>query len=156
MSKDTVSVTVKGVMPTTNGCAVFLGHETKTFHIYVDHSVGNAIQMSLEGVKKERPLTHDLIGSILLGLGASLDHVVINDERDRTFYARIILHMENELGKKIVELDARPSDSIVLALQHQRPIFVSLPVFDAVEDMSELFERYRKQQAGESETEDNP
>ena len=156
MSKDTVIVTVKGVMPTTNGCAVFLGHETKTFHIYVDHSVGNAIQMSLEGVKKERPLTHDLIGSILLGLGASLDHVVINDERDRTFYARIILHMENELGKKIVELDARPSDSIVLALQHQRPIFIACAVLDAVEDMSELFERYLKQQAGESDTEDNP
>lgn len=156
MSKDTVIVTVKGVMPTTNGCAVFLGHETKTFHIYVDHSVGNAIQMSLEGVKKERPLTHDLIGSILLGLGASLDHVVINDERDRTFYARIILHMENELGKKIVELDARPSDSIVLALHHQRPIFIARNVLDAVEDMSELFERYLKQQAGESEAEENP
>lgn len=156
MSKDTVIVTVKGVMPTTNGCAVFLGHETKTFHIYVDHSVGNAIQMSLEGVKRERPLTHDLIGSILLGLGASLDHVVINDERDRTFYARIILHMENELGKKIVELDARPSDSIVLALQHQRPIFIARAVLDAVEDMSELFERYLKQRADESETEENP
>jgi bifunctional DNase/RNase len=156
MSKDTVIVSVKGVMPTTNGCAVFLGHETKTFHIYVDHSVGNAIQMTLEGVKKERPLTHDLIGSILLGLGASLDHVVINDERDRTFYARIILHMENELGKKIVELDARPSDSIVLALQHQRPIYIARSVLDTVEDMSELFERYRKQQAGESAAEENP
>lgn len=156
MPKDTVIVTVKGVMPTANGCAIFLGHESKTFHIYVDHSVGNAIQMTLDGVKKERPLTHDLIGSILLGLGARLDHIVINDERDRTFYARIILHMENELGKKIVELDARPSDSIVLALQHQRPIFIARPVFDAVEDMTELFERYLKQQAGESEAEDNP
>jgi bifunctional DNase/RNase len=64
--------------------------------------------MTLDGVKKERPLTHDLIGSILLGLGASLDHIVINDARDGTFFARIILRMENELGKKIVELDARP------------------------------------------------
>ncbi|MEY3775783.1 MAG: hypothetical protein RLZZ129_2563 [Verrucomicrobiota bacterium] len=155
MSKDTVTVTIKGVMPTANGCAVFLGQEDKVFHIYVDHSVGNAIQMSLDGVKKARPLTHDLIGSILLGLGARLDHVVINDERDRTFYARIILQMENELGRKIVELDARPSDSIVLALQHQRPIYVARAVFDAVEDMTELFENYLKQQAGDTDPDES-
>lgn len=155
MSKDTVTVTIKGVMPTANGCAVFLGQEDKVFHIYVDHSVGNAIQMSLDGVKKSRPLTHDLIGSILLGLGARLDHVVINDEHDRTFYARIILHMENELGRKIVELDARPSDSIVIALQHQRPIYVARAVFDAVEDMTELFENYLKQQAGDADPDES-
>jgi hypothetical protein len=70
MQKDLVAVTVKGVMPTPNGCAVFLGNEAKTFVIYVDQFVGNAIQMTLNGVKKDRPLTHDLIGSILLGLGA--------------------------------------------------------------------------------------
>ena len=75
--------------------------------------------MTLKGEKKERPLTHDLIGRILLGLGARIDHVVINDSRERTFYARIFLRMENELGKKIVEIDARPSDSIVLALPAQ-------------------------------------
>lgn len=156
MSKDTITVTVKGAMPTANGCAVFLGYEQKTFVIYVDHSVGNSIQMTLDGVKKERPLTHDLIGSILLGLGASLDHIVINDTRDGTFYARIILRMENELGKKIVELDARPSDSIVLALQQKRPIYVAQSVLDAVEDMTEVLERVLKQQADESEDESAP
>jgi bifunctional DNase/RNase len=147
MSKETQLVTVKGAMPTANGCAVFLGHESKAFVIYVDHSVGNSIRMTLDGVKKERPLTHDLIGSILLGLGATLDHVVINDAREGTFYARILLRMENELGKKIVEIDARPSDSIVLALQHQRPIYVARAVLDSVEDMTEILERVLKQQA---------
>jgi len=58
------------VIPTASNCAVFLGNDEKTFVIWVDHSVGNAIQMTLNGVKKERPLTHDLIGSILLGMGA--------------------------------------------------------------------------------------
>jgi bifunctional DNase/RNase len=117
MKNDVVPVIVKGVMPTSNGCAVFLGDDDKTFVIYVDHSVGNAIQMTLDGIKKERPLTHDLIGHILTGLGASIDHVVINDVKDGTFFARILLRMENELGKKIVELDARPSDAIALALR---------------------------------------
>lgn len=149
MQNDVVEVTVRGVMPTANGCAVFLGNDAKTFVIYVDHSVGNAIQMTLDGVKKERPLTHDLIGHILLGLGARLEHVVVNAMNEGTFYARVLLRMENELGRKIVELDARPSDSTVLALQHKRPIYVARAVFDVVEDMSEILERVLRQQAEE-------
>ena len=151
MANEVVPVSVKGVMPTTNGCAVFLGNDAKAFVIYVDHSVGNAIQLSLKGIRKERPLTHDLIGSILLGLGASLDHIVINDVNDGTFFARLLLRMENELGRKIIELDARPSDSIVLALQGKRPILVARKVFDSVDDMSEILERVLKQQAQEED-----
>jgi bifunctional DNase/RNase len=151
MQNDVVAVTIKGVMPTANGCAVFLGNGDKTFVIYVDHFVGNAIQMSLKGVKKERPLTHDLIGNILLGLEARLDHIVINDVADGTFFARVILRMENELGKKIIEIDARPSDATVLALQQKRPVYVSQRVFDSVEDMTEILERVLKQQAEEGE-----
>jgi bifunctional DNase/RNase len=149
MKPDVVAVTVKGVMPTANGCAVFLGDGSKTFVIYVDHSVGNAIQMTLDGVKKDRPLTHDLIGSIMLGLDTQLDHVVINDAQEGTYFARIILRMENELGKKIVEIDARPSDSIVLALQQKRPLFVFRAVFEGAEDMTEILAQVRKQQAEE-------
>jgi uncharacterized protein len=154
MQNDVLPVTIKGVMPTANGCAVFLGNEEKTFVIYVDHFVGKAIQDTLSGVKKDRPLTHDLIGSVLLGLGAQLDHVVVNDAREGTFFARILLRMENELGKKIVEIDARPSDSIVLALQQKRSIFVARAVFDVVEDMTEILERVLKQQAEESDEEE--
>lgn len=155
MQTDVIATTIKGVMPTANGCAVFLGNEAKIFVIYVDHSVGNAIQMTLDGVKKDRPLTHDLIGSVLLGLGARLDHIVVNDAREGTFFARILLRMENELGKKIVELDARPSDSIVLALQQKRPIYVARSVFESVEDMTEILERVLKQQADQRSSEDD-
>ena len=154
MKNDVVTVSVKGVMPTANGCAVFLGNDDKTFVIYVDHSVGNAIQMTLDGVKKERPLTHDLISHIFLGLGVKLDHIVINDVNEGTFFARILLRMENELGKKIIEIDARPSDATVLALQHKRPIYVARKVYDASEDMSEILERVLKQQADEPDTGD--
>lgn len=146
MPNEVVAITIKGVMPTANGCAVFLGNEDKTFVIYVDHSVGNAMQMAISGVKKERPLTHDLIGHLLLGLGARLEHVVINDFKDGTYFARILIRMENEIGKKIIEIDARPSDSIVLALQQQRPIYIARAVLEAAEDMSEVLERVLKQQ----------
>lgn len=153
MPKDYVEVEVKGVMPTANGCAVFLGNDEKNFVIYVDHSVGNAISMSLHGVKKERPLTHDLIGSILLGLGVTVDRVSINDVQNGTFFARILLGMQNELGRKIIEIDARPSDSMVLALQQKRPIYVARHVFDLVEDMTEILERVLRQA---EEPEDGP
>jgi bifunctional DNase/RNase len=72
--------------------------------------------------------------------------VLINDVDEGTFFARIILRMENELGKKIIELDARPSDSIVLALQMKKPIFVADKVMENVEDMSEILERILKKQ----------
>lgn len=155
-SAPVIPVLVKGVMPTANGCAIFLGDDAKTFVIYVDHAVGNAIQMSLDGVKKDRPLTHDLIAHILVGLGATLEHVVINDVNEGTFYARILLKMKNELGQKIVEIDARPSDSTVLALAHKRPILVAKKVYDAVEDMSEILERVLKQQAESAEPDVDP
>jgi bifunctional DNase/RNase len=146
METDVLPVTVKGVMPTSNGCAVFLGDDSKTFVIYVDQFIGNAISMTLNGVKKERPLTHDLIGYIFQGLGIQLQHIIINHVDDGTFYARMFLRMENELGIKISELDARPSDSIVLALQEEKPIYVARKVMEAVEDMTEILERILKQQ----------
>ena len=146
MNNDSAEVTVKGVMPTSNGCAIFLGNEDKTFVIYVDPSIGNAINMTMNQVKKERPLTHDLIGLILKGLETSSERVLITDVDEGTFFARIILRMENELGKKIIELDARPSDSIVLALQMKQPIHVANKVLDNVEDMSEILERILRKQ----------
>lgn len=153
MPADIVEVSIKGLMPTANGCAVFLGNDDKTFVIYVDPSVGSAISMTISGVKKERPLTHDLIGHLLMGFEIALERVIINDVNEGTYFARIILHMQNELGRKFLELDARPSDSIVLALQQKRPIFVARKVFEAVEDMSEILERVLKQQKEETKEE---
>ena len=147
MQNGVVEVTIKGVMPTSNGCAIFLGNAEKTFVIYVDQGIGQALSMAINGVRKERPLTHDLISSIFLGLGVELRHVVINDVNDGTFFARIMLKMENELGKKLIEIDARPSDSMVLALQAKRPIYAAQKVIDDVEDMSEILDRILKQQS---------
>lgn len=146
MNKDVVRASIKGVMPTANGCAIFIGPEEKTFIIYVDPQIGNSISMIIDQVSRERPMTHDLISNIFQGLDVTLERVVINDVVDRTFYARIILKMENELGTKIVEIDSRPSDAIALALHDQRPLFVAQKVLDAEEDMTELLRRILKEQ----------
>ena len=141
MSNRVVPVSVKGVMPTVNGCAIFLGNDDKAYVIYVDHSVGNAISMALNGVKKERPLTHDLISSLLLGLEADITRIIINDVQESTFFARIFVEMKNEVSTKIIELDARPSDSIVLSLQNNIPIYTAESVFNSVDDMTPILER---------------
>ncbi len=141
MSNDVVEIQVRGVLPTANGCAVFIGNDKKVFVIYVDHSVGSAITMFLRNTPKERPLTHDLIGHIFAGLGVRVERVVINDLKNATYFARLILCAENELGKKIVEIDARPSDCIALAVQQKCPIYITSKVFNAVEDMSEVLKR---------------
>ena len=145
MDNQVLPVSVKGVMPTSSGCAVFLGSDEKTFVIYVDQSIGDAIQRAVNGEQAERPLTHDLVVTLLDGLGAEVERVVINHVDQGTFYARLIVSMENELGHKIVELDARPSDSMVLALSSGKPIFVAKQVIDSVDDMTEILEKILEQ-----------
>jgi len=132
-------------MPTSNGCAVFLGNDEKTFVIYVDQGIGDAIQRAVSGEQAERPLTHDLMLTMLDGLGAEVERVVISDVDQGTFFARLIISMENELGHKITEIDARPSDSIVLALASGKPIYTARTVLDSVDDMSEILAKILSQ-----------
>jgi bifunctional DNase/RNase len=141
MDNQVIPVSVKGVMPTSSGCAVFLGTEEKIFVIYVDPAIGEAIQRAVDGEQLPRPLTHDLMLTLLDGLGAEVERVVINHVHKGTFFARLIVSMENELGHKIIELDARPSDSMVLALAAGKPVYVAQDVMDAVDDMTEILER---------------
>lgn len=146
MSKPVIPVEVKGLIPTNAGVAVFLGNDDKVFTIYVDHTVGNAIGMFMNGAEKERPLTHDLIALLMQALGAKVQRIVINDLKSGTYFGRLILTVENELQqKKIIELDARPSDCIALATQQKAPIFVSHQVWDEVEDMSDVLQQMSEQ-----------
>jgi|TARA_Y200000002_G_scaffold358950_1_gene342836 bifunctional DNase/RNase len=145
MDNQVVSVSVKGVMPTSSGCAVFLGNEAKTFVIYVDQGIGEAIQRAVDDVQADRPMTHDLMLTMLDGLGAEVERIVINHVDGGTFFARIILSMENELGHKIIELDARPSDSMVMALASTKPIYVAKTVIDSVDDMTEILAKILEQ-----------
>ena len=145
MDNQVVSVSVRGVMPTSSGCAVFLGNEAKTFVIYVDQGIGEAIQRAVDDVQADRPMTHDLMLTMLDGLGAEVERIVINHVDGGNFFARIILSMENELGHKIIELDARPSDSMVMALASTKPIYVAKTVIDSVDDMTEILAKILEQ-----------
>jgi hypothetical protein len=136
MIEEEIPVEVKGLVPTPSGSGVFLSSGQKVIAIFVDPSVAAAITMFLQDIKKPRPLTHDLIGNILTGLSVTVQKVVINDLKEDTFFARLHMYQQNELGTSLVEIDARPSDSIALAIQQKCPIFVHEKVWHQAEDMS--------------------
>jgi hypothetical protein len=149
MSNDVVPITVRAVLPTNAGSAVFLGNEEKVFVIYVERTVGDAIMMFLRGTSKPRPLTHDLIGHMLGAFGAKVERVVINDLRDGVYYARLIISAENELHqRKIVELDGRPSDSVAIAMQAKAEVFVARAVWNEVDDMSAILQNMSAEEQG--------
>ncbi len=154
MKKDIVEIQVKKLYQVPQGFAVFVGNEKKTFIIYVDASVGLAIQMFLQDVPKERPLTHDLLVSMMQGLGAVLERVLINTIKGSTFYARLFIKCENELGKKMIEIDCRPSDALALAVYYKTKIFCNADVFASVEDTSEILDKIENQTGLEPGTED--
>lgn len=143
-----IEVQLKGIEAAPLECTLFLGNDKKVFSIYIGPDVGSAILMQYQGVDKPRPLTHDLISNIFMGLGAKVEKVVINDLKNSTFYARLFIREENELGKKIIEVDARPSDSIALAMQQKARIFVLPDIFNRVEDVSEYLKNKRKNSKG--------
>ncbi len=148
MERTVIPVQIRALIPTSAGCAVFLGNDEKVFVIYVDQSVGSAIGMFLSGAEKERPLTHDLLALILTALGAKVERVVINDLKSGTYFGRLILSAENELHqRKIVEIDARPSDCMAMAAQQRAPIFISKVVWDEVDDSSELLAKLQENES---------
>lgn len=125
-----VSVNVSGVVRDPKGNPVVLlkaKDREEALPIWVGHAEALSIEMKLEGKKFERPLTHDLLQTTLETLGVSVIKVVVSDLKNNTFYAKIYLQRDTE----IYVFDARPSDSIALALRAKSPIFVSESVFNS-------------------------
>ncbi|MFH1220551.1 MAG: bifunctional nuclease family protein [Candidatus Eisenbacteria bacterium] len=89
--------------------------------IWIGRSEARAIAMELAGQKFQRPLTHDLLKTIIDGLQGAVRKIVITDLKENTFFAKLFI----EKGEEIIGIDARPSDSIALALKSKAPVFVA-------------------------------
>ncbi len=113
---------------TSNGFVVLLMDlENKTgLPIWIGPFEANAIAMKLKKIGSHRPMTHDLIHSILKNLESKVIKIVVNDLKDNTYYALIYLDRK---GEEIV-IDSRPSDAIAIALAVDAPIFVSEEVIE--------------------------
>jgi bifunctional DNase/RNase len=125
-----VRMEIKGLMldPTSNVPIVILRDEVGQVFlpIWIGVFEANAIALRLENVETPRPMTHDLLRSALEQLGGHIEKVVISDLKENTFYARIHVSRNGDA----LEIDARPSDAIALALRTQAPIFVLSPVLE--------------------------
>jgi bifunctional DNase/RNase len=146
------------VDPTTNSPVLILARpeENAYLPIWIGVCEANAIAIKLEGVSVPRPLTHDLIGSLISGLGYRLDHVLIHSLDDAVFLASV--HLSNSEGVHR-ELDARPSDAIAIALRADADVYVSPSVLERAvvseateeEAVKTVLERMRPEDMGEYE-----
>jgi bifunctional DNase/RNase len=107
---------------------VILEEETteRYLPIWIGPAEANAIGVKLQGTAVPRPLTHDLLQSVIEALGAAVDRIVITDLEDDTFYAKIVLNVNGDR----VEVDCRPSDGLALAVRVGAPIFAEESVLD--------------------------
>lgn len=94
--------------------------------IWIGPAEADAIAAKLQGVKLERPLTHDLLRSVVEALGARVNSIIVYDLKNDVFYAKIILNVDG--GQ--VEVDSRPSDALALAVRVEVPIYVDESVMD--------------------------
>lgn len=95
--------------------------------IWIGHFEADAIAIPLQNVQVSRPLTHDLLRSVISALDAKVVSVVINDLAEETFYAKIVLDADG----RYLEIDSRPSDAIALAVRTGVPIYVAESVLDS-------------------------
>jgi bifunctional DNase/RNase len=117
-----VVVTRLGRDLSSNAYVVFLREKqgTRFLPIWIGEPEAHAIRVELQHLSRERPLTHDLAKALILSLDAQLQRVTISRVQQRTYYAELHLLSQH----KLVQLDARPSDSIAIALRLNAPIFV--------------------------------
>lgn len=119
-----IEMTIKGLMidPITNMPIIVLRDQEgqKMLPIWVGVFEANAIALQIENVQTPRPMTHDLLKSVLDNLHAVVERIVVSDLKENTFYATIYVRVDGDR----IPIDARPSDAIALALRTGSPIFV--------------------------------
>lgn len=130
MTSELIQLTFDKIMQTRSYTVVVLGARDKRFAIYTDPSIGRTLQMFLTGTQKPRPLTHDLIDLIFQGFEIRIKQVVINDLQDTVYYARLFLEKQMGDMRHILEIDARPSDCITLALMNNVPVYCTQEVLE--------------------------
>lgn len=116
-----VTVAQLGLDRTTNSPVVILREKdgTRVLPIWIGPAEASAIAMEMQGLRPPRPMTHDLLKSVIVGLGAVVQRIRISSLKEKTYFAEVWLARADH----VFQVDARPSDSIALALRVQAPIF---------------------------------
>ena len=141
-----IEMKIRGLVmdPVTNMPIVILRdvNGASVLPIWVGIYEANAIALEIEKVQTPRPMTHDLLKNVFLGLDVRVQKIVVNDLRDDTFFALIWVEREGEL----MSIDSRPSDALALALRMDFPIFVDEQVLKSSKVSTALAERNTNEQ----------
>ena len=128
--KELIPVTVYQLVvdPTSRQPVVTLAdqEENRALFIWIGLAEARAIYSELEGLEPQRPLTHDLLEEVILKAQAEIRQIVVTHSRDNIYFASIYL----QRADRLIEIDARPSDALVLALKFKAPVFVSRDLFE--------------------------
>ena len=127
-----IPLTLNKITQSKTYTAAILEAETKRFAIYMEPQVGHFIAIHLGQVIPQRPYTHDLLSSILKGLNGKVLQVVIHDVIDTTFFAQLFVEQKYGEEKQMLEIDARPSDCLILALMYKVPVFCKREMLEKV------------------------
>ena len=130
MSSELIPITFHKVLQSRSYTVVVLGTPEKQFAIYMQPQVGKDIQTYLMQGKKPRPSPHNMIQSILSGYDIKPTQVVIEDVEEAIYFAKLFLETSHQDKKTILEIDARPSDCITLALLSNIPMFCRKQVLE--------------------------
>jgi len=130
MFTELIPLSFEKIMQTHAYTMIVFTSDVKKFAIYVAPSVGKALQNYLTHKEAPRPLTHDFISSLFQGLEIEVIQVVITNVEETIYFARIFLEQKRGDMGHIVEIDARPSDAIMVALMHNAPVFCSKEMMD--------------------------
>ncbi len=130
MDFELIPIQFNKILQSQNYTVFILGTQEKQFAIYTSPHVGQNLQMHLADQIKPRPYTYDLINSAFNALNINLLQVVITDVQDTLYFARLFIEQESDGLRNILEIDARPSDCLTLALENDIPIYCTREVFD--------------------------
>ncbi len=125
-----IPITFNKILHSKAYTIIILGNDEKRFAIYAGSNVGKLIQTYMSAHHFQRPMTLDLFNSVLSGLDVKPLQIVIEDVRDTIYFARLFLEQQIGEMRQIIEIDARPSDCITLALINKVPVYCKREIFE--------------------------
>ena len=132
MTTENIPISFDKIIQTRAYTAVILKDTTTKFAVFSEPYVGQFLHMHLSGEARKRPLSHDLFTMIFQALSIKVKQVVIYDFKETVFYAKLFLEQEKDGHTHIAEIDARPSDSIILAFLTKAPVFCTKQVLSRI------------------------
>ncbi|MBI5274444.1 MAG: bifunctional nuclease family protein [Chlamydiales bacterium] len=133
-----IPLTYNKILQSKSYTVFILGNEEKKFAIYTSPQIGENIQVYLSEEISSRPSTHQLIQNLLKGTNASVSQVVIYDVHDTIYFSKIFIEINEDGKKKILDIDARPSDCLTLAIMNSAPIFCTKETFDKAVEVDDI------------------